>query len=626
MQSLPLKAGLFHLLGVLLILAVIGLAWHPIWNGEFLWDDSFLVTGNDFIRSPWLALEAFRHFLFTDSRGEFYRPIQTLSYQFDYWRAGLSAPAFHQTSLVIHAANGVLIFLLAEKIVPRLGGLPPLQARWPALLVALLWAAHPVHSATTAYISGRADSLALLGLLIAWFFWEKGVETSPRKAAPVWFVFAGLAALAGCCSKEIGLMFLAGFVLHLWLLRPELSAPLKTRTSLGALLIAGAYLLLRQLPEPNIAPAAAAASSHVMSPVVLFFRALGDYARLLVWPDQLFMERQVSIPTGLFTDPVKNDPLFPYLAWVGSAFLLALLLSVLWQARGQRLRWFGAAWFLWVLLPVSNLLPLNATVAEHWLYLPSIGFFLWITGCLLALPPHFFRPSLLLLSLAVALLGARSHIRAHDWVSASVFYHATIRDGGDSARVRINLAGEYQKRGNLHEAERIYRSVVRVLPDYAPARAALTRNLELQGKLPASSPPAPNASRLDHLRAAYTARPNSWPAARALAHHLQERGQPQIALQIHEGFATRNPWKKQAWEAIGSLQSSAGQPGFAAKSYLTAARLDIRDPQPLNLAAAILADAGQIKEAIRLQKRAIARDPGPRQQALLQGILALPAD
>src|SRR2546423_15161105 len=61
----------------------------PALQGQLIWDDQYLAHDNPFIKSPWLALEAFRHFLFLDSFSAHYRPIQNLSLMFDYafWNA-----------------------------------------------------------------------------------------------------------------------------------------------------------------------------------------------------------------------------------------------------------------------------------------------------------------------------------------------------------------------------------------------------------------------------------------------------------------------------------------------------------------------------------------------------------
>jgi len=109
----------------------------------------------------------------------------------------------------------------------------------------------------------------------------------------------------------------------------------------------------------------------------------------MVFPSNLHLERSVY-------DPV--------------ALLGAFLWGAVRKGTGQKARIFGATWFLLAYLPTSNLFDLNATVAEHWLYLPSIGFLIFLAGVLLDLPRCYLRPTFTLACLAVVGLSARSTI------------------------------------------------------------------------------------------------------------------------------------------------------------------------------------------------------------------------
>jgi hypothetical protein len=116
-------------------------------------------------------------------------------------------------------------------------------------------------------------------------------------------------------------------------------------------------------------------------------RALGDYGQLMFFPSNLHMERTVAkpaLPNGYATwgEAVRRE----YLSWLGLMLAAALLYGALRKGPAQGVRAFGAFWFIAAYLPISNLFPLNATVAEHWLYLPSVGFLLFIVGCCLELP------------------------------------------------------------------------------------------------------------------------------------------------------------------------------------------------------------------------------------------------
>src|SRR3954463_8989229 len=104
-----------------LLLAAIGFVFRlTSIQGEPVWDDDYLVRTNPFIKSPLLALEAFRHYLFQDTFSAHYRPVQNLSYQLDYLIWNNNFYGFHLTSLLCHVLAGVLLYLLLARLLPRL--------------------------------------------------------------------------------------------------------------------------------------------------------------------------------------------------------------------------------------------------------------------------------------------------------------------------------------------------------------------------------------------------------------------------------------------------------------------------------------------------------------------------
>ena len=111
-------------------------------------------------------------------------------------------------------------------------------------------------------------------------------------------------------------------------------------------------------------------------------RALGDYAGLIVCPGRLYMERAISDPGDLsqrrgVAGDVRVTNTSPILGLLARSPCSRLCRQ---RWPGQRLRLFGALWFAVAFLPISNLFPLNAEVAEHWIYLASIGALLLLAG------------------------------------------------------------------------------------------------------------------------------------------------------------------------------------------------------------------------------------------------------
>ena len=116
----------------------------------------------------------------------------------------------------------------------------------------------------------------------------------------------------------------------------------------------------------------------------LMLRALGDYGRLMVFPGNLHMERSIFDPDNyLNRESWRKTAASEYLSILGLVVWRRSSMAARERGIGQRMRIMGAVWFFAAYLPISNIVQLNATVAEHWLYLPSVGFLIFLAGCAL---------------------------------------------------------------------------------------------------------------------------------------------------------------------------------------------------------------------------------------------------
>src|SRR6266404_9349209 len=95
----------------------------PAIQGQLIWDDIHLARDNPFIKSPILALEAFRHYLFLDSFSGHYRPVQNLSYMLDYFFWNTDPAGFHLSNILLHVAAGLLLYRLLTHLFGKQAGL-----------------------------------------------------------------------------------------------------------------------------------------------------------------------------------------------------------------------------------------------------------------------------------------------------------------------------------------------------------------------------------------------------------------------------------------------------------------------------------------------------------------------
>jgi tetratricopeptide (TPR) repeat protein len=643
------------------ILALLGFAVHfPSLQGQLIWDDQYLAHDNPLIKSPLLVLENFRHYLFIDSFSSHYRPVQNISYIVDYVIWNNDPYGFHVSNILWHLGSGVLLFLLLKKI---LAGLlenrgAPIGRRSisgeAAFFVALLWIVHPVHSAAVDYISGRADSLAFFFSCGAWLLYLRARSAARLLMRGTLFSLAAIGLLVALCSRESAFLWLFIFLLHLFVFEKKVALRGKFLVAIACLLVAGSYVGLRQLAQHG---------DYVNPPMgwaapvraILAFRALGDYGRLLSWPAKLHMERTVFDADILRSNTNWRDEIrVEYLSIGGLLLATILLIGACRKGFARPVRVFGTLWFFLAFLPISNLFELNATVAEHWLYLPSVGLLIFAAGCCLDFPPRLFRLVAPFASLAVLALGARSFIRSTDWVDEETFYRRTWAAGGTSIRIALNLGQIYSTRGEYAHAEAVYRRILKISPDYLMARTNLGDALARQGKLTeanaifAAANPAAEQKRKEN--------PRSWIAALNLAHmrykedKLEEalavttkaldeypgtwelvsyeaelvrrlRG-PEAALPLMREFADHHWWHIGAFMALGRLWGEQGDAAKAESALRHASWLDVHDAESLNLIATMQVYQNRMEAACETQRRAVARQPDqPRQYLLLSDIL-----
>jgi tetratricopeptide (TPR) repeat protein len=444
------------------------------------------------------------------------------------------------------------------------------------------------------------------------------------------------------------------FLIHTLAFARDIGKRVKITTILCCALVLGAYAELRQLP---VARQEKGFRENWSAPVrgALMLRALGDYGRLMVFPENLHMERSIFDPGNyLSRESWRKTAATEYLSILGLVVLTTFIYGCARRGIGQRTRIMGAVWFLAAYLPISNIVQLNATVAEHWLYLPSVGFLLFLGGCALDLPRRFARSLTAAAAIAILALSVRSAIRSSDWSNEENFYKRTIAAGGLSPRVGVNLAQIYGERGEYAIAEKMLRHIVETTPDYPIARNNLASVLAHEGK--AAESEALFARSAEQARQSKTQYPRTWIAAFNVAHmrsranddagaiavlerahadypevwelislesELLRRTQgPLPALRLIENYTHQNWWHHAAWLAQGRLYAENNDVDQSTRALRYAALLDVHDVQALNLLAAISVRQNQLEQACAVQRRAIAREPDqPRQYLMLAEIL-----
>lgn len=467
----PLEGRRFVTLAAVLILCLAGTAIYAnSLHGRFIWDDVNFIERNALIRD-WSHLGR----IFLADPGEssgirygFYRPLQTLTYMANYSLGGLDVMWYHATNLLLHLASTLVL----AWFVAVLCGNRPLG--W---VTALLYLCHPVHTEAVSYLSGRADSLALLFMLLSLTGYVRHLQTG--RPARVWP--AGLFFLLALLAKETAVVLPALLLLcHLVLRRRIVWQRFLAFPALAVVYFLARLFLLEE------ASLNAAEATTALQRVPGLFVAITKYVSLLLLPRNLHF--------------VYGDLLFEMrhpLALTGAVLTGGLLLAALRLRREKPLFFFAVFWFFLTLLPVSNLYRTTYFMAEHYLYVPAIAFSLLIARGILGIARRNGTAAGLLLLGLVIVYGALTVQQNRYWQEPIAFFERTLARGAPSVKVYNNLGGLYRDQGRYDRAIALYEQAAAMDPTDYTAPLNLGMTYTLLGKPGPAVPLLRQALRLD---------------------------------------------------------------------------------------------------------------------------------
>ena len=390
------------------------LAYRSTLFGDFVLDDLTLVVLNAHIQdlsgAGRLFFENIGAGFSQQASSAFYRPLQILSYAVDHRFWGLNYAGYHLTNMILHILAALGVFQLT-RMITRKDAL--------SFVAAAIFALHPANTEAVSYISGRADPLSALFVFLCLIFYIKYLDSGSLK----YYLLFPACYLLALFSRESGLMVLAFVLLYHFSFRRRFTHKLALRLACPLLAVTAVYLLMRSAALNSMLPYYHAAA--LPERLAGFFAAFTGYIRILFMPYGLHMEYGRKI--FYFNDPRVI---------IGALLFAACVYFIVKKRKEGGAALFFSAWFIIGLIPVSNIFPMGAYMAEHWLYLPSVGFYAVIASAIVRLP----KSAAVALS-AVILLGLAAATAKQNryWADPEVFYTRTLEYSPDSARIRTYL-------------------------------------------------------------------------------------------------------------------------------------------------------------------------------------------
>jgi len=401
---------------------------------------------------------------------DLYRPLTTLSYLLNYTILGNGAnPAgYHWVNLVLHLINVSLVYAL---------GILIFGAPAPGLALAAIWGLHPLLTEGVTNIVGRADLLAVFGILTGLIcHFRATFGAGWRKAG--WLIGLTLAQTVGLFSKENAVV-LPALMLSYDLIWSNGSAWRRRIWSYAVLALPFAvfFSLRSQLHMHLEVPFQKnpLVGADFWAARMTAFKVIGKFLWLYIWPDRLSADYSYnSVPLASWGD---------LQALMVIALCAAGIVFALRMRRENKPCCFFVLFFFIALAPTSNLFILiGSAMSERFMYLPAIG----LTGCAVSLicaQPALRKFLWVTAGILCLALGARTYARNFDWQDEATLWRSVTDVNPEDALAHLNLGSALLEiPGRAPDAMSEYQQAVRIYPNYAEAHNNLGAILLQSGR------------------------------------------------------------------------------------------------------------------------------------------------
>lgn len=522
-------------------------------------DDPSYVTGNYFVRQGLTWESVMWAFVATHSAN--WHPLTWISHMADAQVYGLWPGGHHLTNVVFHTINSVLLFLLLSWVTGFV---------WRSAFVAGLFALHPLHVESVAWVSERKDVLSTLFWLLtmlayAWYAGARplgvgaGFQIPPQQKRRRYILTAFIFALGLMTKPMLVTLPVVLLLLDVWPL-----GRLKRNSDLRRLVLEKAPLFVL------------AAGSGVVTLIVQ--RSFGATVSLESFP--LIVRAANALVSyvgyiGKMLYPANLSAFYPHprtavAPWqplaAGGALLLATYLAVRVAGRRPYLT-VGWLWYLVTLVPVIGLVQVgNQAMADRYTYVPLIGIFIILSWGAAELAVRL-APAKMMAAGAVLVLAALavcSWMQAGAWRSGVTLFERALASTGGHHTLRYLLADAYLRAGRPAQAEGQLRAALSRKSSFAEAHSRLGAVLIRLGR-------AQEAER--ELRLALELEPDLASAHYTLAGMLAGQGRSDQAIRLYRKVLDLDPRSADAHANLAAVLDRGGRTMEAIPHYKAAIRI-----------------------------------------------------
>lgn len=413
-------------------------------GGGFIFDDRQNIAQNSALMLAGGDLESLLYAAYSFSPGKGSRALSMLSFAIDAWRGGMDPVAFKITNVLIHVVTTIVLMMFLRLLLVT-AGWRLRRAGIGALLIAFIWAAHPMQVSSVLYVVQRMQMLATLFVVLSlWAYLIARRKQSIQKGGRGYFMLSFLAGVLGfACKEDAVLLPLYMLVLELTVLRfsadsPRVASVLRWSYAIAAVLGLMIFLLV-VMPKYWSWGAYPAREFSSYERLLTQCRVLVMYLGQMIFPlpSRLpFFYDDLEVSRGLLSPP----------STLLSGLSLVMLLALAWWWR-QRLPVFafGVLLFFAGHSLTSNILNLELAF-EHRNHLPLLGVLLALADLTKWAVARFRVGNgvqICGLVLAFLIVSSFTAFRAYEWGEGGRFAKAAVRDAPHSARAWLTLCTYY---------------------------------------------------------------------------------------------------------------------------------------------------------------------------------------
>ena len=581
------------------------------------YDDNLYVTENRYVQTGLTGEGAL--WAFTTGHAANWHPLTWLSHMLDCHLFGTNPRWHHFTNLLLHIANTLLLFTVLKRMT---------SALWRSAFVAAVFALHPLHVESVAWIAERKDVLSTLFWLLTMIAYVSYVRRpgTGRYLLTLLLFALGLMAKPMLVTLPFVLLLLDYWPLGRLQLGRDVSNKVRLRLvweKLPFFVLSAASSVITFLVQQSGAAVATAEKLPIGFRIANALVSYSSYIVKMVYPSRLAV---------LY--PLSGHDLLTWKPVVSLIVLVSLSAAIIRIARRRRYIAVGWLWYLGTLVPVIGLIQVGEQAfADRYTYIPLIGLFIIVSWGLPDLLSKWqYRKITLALSAGIVLvvLIVCTRIQVRYWQNSfTLFGHAlevtennagmhramglslvsqgrfdeavshcrqAVRINPNSARLHKSLGVTLAAQGNFGEAISSYHHALQLKPNYAEVYNYLGDALQSQGQLDEAVSSYSQALQL---------KPNYAEAHNNLSVALQFKGQSNEAIaHLHRALEVE-PYYAEAYCNLGVVLQSQGKPDEAVGCYHRALQIDPNFAEAHYNLARVLANENKINEAVTHLKEAL---------------------